>query len=94
MTDEDMEDITKEWSKEFLVLVEDVYLSDADIIGSPLVTQVELVGRVSAKKKKKKLEVQEIDEEENASTKDGYGSLEGGGEYEGNGQARWLEREM
>jgi len=33
-----MEEITKEWSTEFLVLVEDAELSDPDIIESPLVT--------------------------------------------------------
>jgi hypothetical protein len=32
MTDEDMEEITKEWPKEFLVLVDDVELFDLDII--------------------------------------------------------------
>jgi hypothetical protein len=89
-----MEDITKEWLTEFLVLVEDEDLSDADIIGTPLVTRVKHVGRSSAKKKKKKVEVQEIDEEENASTEDGYGSPEGGGKYQGNGKARWLDGEM
>jgi hypothetical protein len=41
LTEEDMEEITKEWSKEFLIPVEDEKLSDLDIIGSPLVTQVE-----------------------------------------------------
>jgi hypothetical protein len=49
MTNEDMEDITKEWSKKFRVLVEDADLSDADIIGIPLVTQVEHVGWSIAK---------------------------------------------
>jgi hypothetical protein len=38
-----MEEITKEWLVEFLVLVEDADLSDTDIIGSPLVTQVKHV---------------------------------------------------
>jgi hypothetical protein len=41
LTKEDMEEITKEWPIEFLVLVEDVELFDPDIIGIPLVTQVE-----------------------------------------------------
>jgi hypothetical protein len=39
LTDEDMEEITKEWPAEFLVPVEDAELSDPDIIGSPLVTR-------------------------------------------------------
>jgi hypothetical protein len=38
MTDEDMEQITKEWPEEFLVLVDDAKLFDTDIIGSPLIT--------------------------------------------------------
>ena len=41
LTDKDMEEITKEWSAEFLVLVDDVELSDPDIIESPLVTRKE-----------------------------------------------------
>jgi hypothetical protein len=57
MTDEYMEDITKEWPAEFLVLVEDAELSDPDIIGSPLVTHIEHDGKTSVKKKKKKEEV-------------------------------------
>jgi hypothetical protein len=96
LNDEDMEDIAKEWSVEFLVLFEDAELSDADIIGSPLVTQVEHVGQSNAKKKNKKVEVQhiEIDEEENASAEYGSGSLEGGGEDQGNGQGGGDDREM
>jgi hypothetical protein len=82
LTDEDMEEITKECSAEFLVPVEDADLFDANIIGSPFFTRVEHVGQGSAKKKKKKVEVQhiEIDEEDNASAEYGSGSLEGGGE--------------
>jgi hypothetical protein len=64
LIDEDMEDITKEWPAEFLILVEDEKLSDPDIIVSPLVTQTEYDGQRNAKKKKKKEEVQEIDSEE------------------------------
>jgi hypothetical protein len=40
MNDEDMEDITKEWPTDFLVLVEDEKLSNPHIIGSPLVIRV------------------------------------------------------
>jgi len=57
MTDEDMEDITKEWPTKFLVPVEDEEHSDPDIIGSSLVTRIEHDGQTSAKKKKKKEEV-------------------------------------
>jgi hypothetical protein len=44
LTDEYMEDITKEWLAEFLILVEDVELFDPKIIGSPLVTRNEYDG--------------------------------------------------
>ena len=54
MTDEDMEDNTKEWPTEFLVPVDDAKLFEPDIIGSPLVTRVEHVKQSNTKKKKKK----------------------------------------
>jgi len=38
LTEEDMEEITKEWFVEFLVKVEDEELSNSNIIESPLVT--------------------------------------------------------
>jgi hypothetical protein len=81
LTDEDMEEITKEWPAEFLVPVEDAELSDPDIIGSPLVTRVEHDGQTSTKKKKKKEEVQNIetDEEDNASEESRPDSPTGGG---------------
>jgi hypothetical protein len=41
LTEEDMEEITKEWPAKLLVPVEDVELSDPDIIESPLVTRKE-----------------------------------------------------
>jgi hypothetical protein len=54
-------------ASKFLVPVEDAELSNPDIIGSPLVTRTEYDGQSSAKKKKKKDEVQDIetDEEDN-----------------------------
>jgi hypothetical protein len=60
LTDEDMEQITKEWPEEFLVPVDDAELSDTDTIGSPLVTRVEHVGQSSGMKKKKKKEKSRI----------------------------------
>jgi hypothetical protein len=45
LTDEDMEEITKEWPTEFLVPIEDVELSHPDIIRSPLVTQIAYDGQ-------------------------------------------------
>jgi hypothetical protein len=50
MPHEDMEQITKEWPEEFLVLVVDVELYDTDTIGSPIVTRVEHVRQNSGMK--------------------------------------------
>jgi hypothetical protein len=63
-----MEQITKEWMKEYLVLVDDVELFDPNIIGSPLVTEAEHVGHTSAKNKNKKEEVQNIETDEEDNT--------------------------
>jgi hypothetical protein len=57
LTNEDMEEITKEWPTKLLVLVEDAEISDPDIIRSPLVNQTEYDGQSIAKKKKKKEEL-------------------------------------
>jgi hypothetical protein len=54
LTEEDMEEITKEWPAEFLVPVEDAELSDPDIIGSPLVTRVEHDGQGSGQEEEEK----------------------------------------
>jgi hypothetical protein len=69
LTDEDTEQIMKEWSAEFLVPVDSIELSDPNIIERPLFTQFEHTGKKSAKKNKKKEEFQNIynDEEDNAS---------------------------
>jgi hypothetical protein len=74
LTDEDMEEITKEWLVEFLVPIEQTELSNPDIIGSPMVTLEEYDGPNSSKKKKKE-EVQEINNalEETASKSPGGG---------------------
>jgi hypothetical protein len=95
LTDEDMEEITKEWPAEFLVPVEDVELSDPDIIGSPLVTQVEHDGQTSTKKKKKKEEVKNIetDEEDNASEESRPDSPAGGGGDEVNQEKKEGKKE-
>jgi hypothetical protein len=81
-----MEEITKEWSAKFLVPVEQIELSDIDIIGSPLVIRTKYDGPSSTNKKKKKEEVQDIDSEEknNASEEDVSDSPAGGGEDEVN----------
>jgi carbamoylphosphate synthase large subunit len=88
LTDEDMEQITKEWPKEFLVHVVDAKLSDTNTIGNPIVTQVEHFKHSSGtKKKKKQEEVQDIEsnKEDNVSEDNGSGSP-GGGEDEVEGQ--------
>jgi hypothetical protein len=52
-----MEKITKEWSKYFLVPIAYAKLSDADIIGIPLVSRVDHVEQTNAKKKKTKSKI-------------------------------------
>jgi hypothetical protein len=81
LTDEDMEEITKEWLVEFLVPMEDTDLSIPNIIESPLVTQNEYDAPSSTKRKKKKEEVQDIDSEEknSASEETAPDSPRGGG---------------
>jgi hypothetical protein len=54
LTEEDMEEITKEWPTKFLVPVEQTELSDPDMIKSPIVTWEEYDGPSSVRKKKKK----------------------------------------
>jgi hypothetical protein len=54
LTNEDMQEITKEWLAEFLVPVKDAKLSDPNTIESPLVTQTEYDGPSNTKKKNKK----------------------------------------
>jgi hypothetical protein len=54
LTDEDMDQITKEWPDEFLVSVVDAELSETETIGSPIVTRVEHVGQSSGMKKQQK----------------------------------------
>jgi hypothetical protein len=83
VTDEDMEQITKEWTEEFLAHVADEELSDTDTIGSSMVTRVEHVKQSSGTKNKKKQEEGqdiETDEKVNASEENGSGWLRGGGD--------------
>jgi hypothetical protein len=53
ITEEDMEEITKEWPAEFLILVDQEELSDPDLIGSPMVTQEEYDVPSNSKKENK-----------------------------------------
>jgi hypothetical protein len=73
MIDKDMEEITKEWPAKFLVPAEDAELFDPDIIGSPLVAQVEHDRQTSMKNKKKREEVQNIETDEEDNTLEGSG---------------------
>jgi hypothetical protein len=92
MTYEDMEQITKEWLEEFLVPIDDAELFNTNLIGILLVNRVEYARKYSVKKKMKKVEVQNIetDEEYNASEENGSGSPIGGGgeedQVDGNGK--------
>jgi hypothetical protein len=75
LTEEDMEEITKEWPAEFLVPFEQTQLSDPDLIGSPVVTREEYDAPNNSRKKKKE-EVQELNIASKETTLD---SPEGGG---------------
>jgi hypothetical protein len=84
-----MEQITKDYPKEFLVHVADAELSDTDTIGSPIVTRVEHVGQSSGMKNKKKQEAFqdiETDEADNAFEDNVSVSLIGGREDKEKGQ--------
>jgi hypothetical protein len=90
IVDEGMEQIIKEWPKAFLVPVVDAELSDTDTIGSPMITRVEHVGQPSGTKKqrerKKKVEVQDIESDEEETHGDnGFGSPRGGENEAGQG---------
>jgi hypothetical protein len=78
LTEEDMEEITKEWPAEFLVPVEQTELSDPDLIRSPVVTREEYDGPNSSRRKKKE-EVQEMNNASKETTPDSPG---GGGDDE------------
>jgi hypothetical protein len=65
LTNEYMDQITKEWPEEFLVPIADAELFDTDTIGSPIVNRVEHVRQSSGmKKKKKQEEFQDIETDE------------------------------
>jgi hypothetical protein len=76
LTDEDIEEITKEWSTEFLVLVKQTELSNLNIIRILVVTREEYDEPSSSKNKKNNGEVQEIS---NASKESSFDSLGVGG---------------
>jgi hypothetical protein len=71
-TEEEMEEITKEWPTEFLILVDQEELSDLNLIKSLVVTREEYDAPSSTKKKMKE-EVQETNNtsEETASDSPG-----------------------
>jgi hypothetical protein len=59
LIEEDLEEITKEWLVEFLICVDQVELSDLDLIESSVVNREEYDAPRSSRKKKKEY-VQEI----------------------------------
>jgi hypothetical protein len=75
LTEEDLEEITKEWPAEFLIPVAKVELSDPNLIGSPVVTREEYNAPNSSRRKKKE-DVQELS---NASEETASDSPGGGG---------------
>jgi hypothetical protein len=83
LTKEDMEEITKEWPTKFLVPVEQTELSDLDLIRSPVVTREEYDRPRSTRKKKKKEEVQEINNASEKTMSDSLGNDEVSQEKEG-----------
>jgi hypothetical protein len=74
ITEEDLEEITKEWPTEYLIPIDQVELSDPELIGNPVVTREEYDAPNSSRKKKKE-EVQQLDNvsEETASDSPGGG---------------------
>jgi hypothetical protein len=75
LTKEDMEEINKEWPVEFLIPVDQVELSDPNLIDSPMVTREEYDAPISSRRKKKE-EVQELN---NASKETSLDLPRGGG---------------
>jgi hypothetical protein len=78
MIEEDMEEITKEWTVKFLVPVGDAELSNSDLIKSIVLTRTEYDGPSSKKKKKKKEELWDIDSASEETMLDSPGG--GGGD--------------
>jgi DNA-binding PadR family transcriptional regulator len=76
LTEEDMEEITKEWPIDLLIPVEWVELSNPDLIKSPMVTREEY-GAPNCSRRKKKEEVHEL---KNASEETTSDSPKGGGD--------------
>jgi hypothetical protein len=75
ITEEDMEEITKEWPMDFLILVDQVEMSDPNLIRIPMVTHEEYDGPNSSRKNNK----EEVHELNNASEETASDSLGGGG---------------
>jgi hypothetical protein len=75
LTEEYMEEITKEWTEKILIPVKKTNLSDPDLIRSPVVTHKEYDAPSSSKNKNKE-KVQELNDTSEETTPD---SPEGGG---------------
>jgi hypothetical protein len=74
LTEEDMEEINKEWPTEFLIPVDQEELSDPELIGSPVVTREEYDAPNNSRRKNKE-EVQKLNSasEETNSDSSGWG---------------------
>jgi hypothetical protein len=76
LTEEDLEEITKEWPTEFLIPVAKVELSDPNLIGSPVVTREEYNAPNSSRIKKNE-DVQELSSASEETASDSPGGGEG-----------------
>jgi hypothetical protein len=75
ITEEEMEEITKEWPTNLLIPADKAELSDPDLIESPMVTREEYDAHRSSRRKKK----EEVKELKNASKETASESPGGGG---------------
>jgi hypothetical protein len=78
LTEEDLEEITKEWIADLLIPIDPTKLSDPELIGSPVVTREEYDTPGTSRRKKK----EEIQELSNASEETASESPGGGGDDE------------
>jgi hypothetical protein len=78
LTEEKLEEITKDLPKQFLVLVDQAELSDSDLVGIHVVTREEYDAPNSSKKKKK----EDVHEINRASEETASNSPSGGGDDE------------
>jgi hypothetical protein len=78
LTEEDIEEINKEWLVDLLIPIDLAELSDPDLIGSPMITREEYDALGSSRRKKKE-EIQELNSTSKETALDSPG---GGGDDE------------